>query len=69
MGIYDILRLCDKSHNNFVSLVIPYLSNSSNWHIREELLNVLIICFLKSRNFYDFDAFSVIESLIKLLKD
>jgi hypothetical protein len=69
IGIYDILRLGDKSHNNFVSLVIPYLSNSSNWHIREELLNVLIICFLKSRNFYDFDAFTVIESLIKLLKD
>jgi hypothetical protein len=30
---------------------------------------VLIICFLKSRNFYDFDTFLVIESLIKLLKD
>jgi hypothetical protein len=69
IGIYDILRLGDKSHNKFVNLVIPYLSNSSNWHIREELLNVLIICFLKSRNFYDFDTFLVIESLIKLLKD
>ena len=27
----------------------------------------MIICFLKSRNFYDFDAFQVIESIIQLL--
>jgi hypothetical protein len=45
------------------------LNNSSNWHIREELLNVLIICFLKSRSFYDFDAFQVIEAMVKLLRD
>ena len=38
------------SQNNFVPLVLPYLCNSSSWHVREELLNVLIICFLKSKN-------------------
>ena len=59
----------DKSQNNFIGLILPYLNNSSNWHIREELLNVLIICFLKSRHFFDFDAFQVIESILLLLRD
>lgn len=52
-----------------MSLILPYLNNSSNWHIREELLNIIIICFLKSRNFFDFDAFKVIESILLLLRD
>ena len=30
---------------------------------------MLIVCFLRSRNFYDFDAFKVVEALIKLLQD
>ena len=55
--------------NNFVSLVLPYLYNSSSWHIREELLNVLIICFLKSKNFYEFDAYKVFEALLQMLDD
>lgn len=29
----------------------------------------MIICFLKSRNFYEFDAFQVIEGILKLLND
>ena len=48
---------------------MPYLNNSSNWHIREELLNVFILCFLKSRNFYDFDSMQVIEAFVLLLND
>ena len=32
-------------------------------------MNILIICFLKSRNFYDFDAFQVIEAILKLFRD
>jgi hypothetical protein len=28
------------------------------------LLNVLIICFLKSKNFYEFDAYKVFEALL-----
>lgn len=50
--------------NNFISLVLPYLHNSSSWHIREELLNVLIICFLKSKNFYEFDSYRIFEALL-----
>ncbi len=30
---------------------------------------MIIICFLKSRNFFDFDAFKVIESLLQLMSD
>jgi hypothetical protein len=59
----------DKSQNNFVMVMLPYLNSSTNWHIREELLNVLIICFLRSKNFYDFDAFQVIEAILALLND
>jgi hypothetical protein len=51
------MKVGDKTQNNFIGLILPYLNNSSNWHVREELLNVLMICFLKSRSFYDFDAF------------
>ena len=32
-------------------------------------MNVLIICFLRSKNFYDFDAFKVIEAILGLLND
>lgn len=64
-----MMRGGDKSKNNFIALILPYMNNSQNWHIREELLNVLIICFLKSRNFYEFDAFTIIESILKLLND
>jgi hypothetical protein len=45
------MNQADKLKNNFISLILPYLSNSSNWHIREELLNVLIITFLKKAYF------------------
>jgi hypothetical protein len=41
-GIYEIMRNGVKKDNNFVALILPYLNNSSNWHVREELLNLLI---------------------------
>jgi hypothetical protein len=47
-GIYEIMRSGPKKDNNFVPLVLPYLNNSSNWHIREELVGLLIQCFLVS---------------------
>ena len=60
-----------KTQNNFVPLVLPYLCNSSSWHVREELLNVLIICFLKSKNIeafgnsvYEFDQYKILEVLL-----
>lgn len=49
--------------------MLPYLNNSSNWHIREELLNVIIICFLKSKNFYDFNPFQIIEAILRMFGD
>lgn len=68
ISIYEIMRK-NQENNNFINLVLPYLTNSTNWHVREELLNIMIICFLKSRNFYEFDAFKVIEGILKLLED
>jgi hypothetical protein len=63
------MRAGDKVQNNFLALIIPYLNNSSNWHIREELLNVLIICLLKTKNLSDFDPFQLCSGIIRLLND
>ena len=56
--------------------MLPYLYNSSSWHVREELLNVLIICFLKSKNIeaygnsvYEFDQYKILEVLLQMLDD
>lgn len=69
IGIFDVMRTGDKQLNNFIALVIPHLNNSSNWHIREELLNVLIISFLKSQSIYDYDPYQIIDGIIRLLND
>lgn len=57
---------------NFVPLILPFLNQSYNWHVRDELLNVLMICFLKSRGTHslgDFDVFAVTEVILNLLED
>ena len=69
IGIFEVMRNGEKSQNNFIGLVLPYLNNSSNWHVREELLNVLIICLLKSQSLYDFDSFQICNGIIRLLND
>lgn len=69
IGIFEVMRSGEKQQNNFVALITPYINNSSNWHIREELLNVLIISFLKSRNIFDFDLFQVCNGILRLLND
>lgn len=69
IGIFEVMRSGEKHQNNFVALITPYINNSSNWHIREELLNVLIISFLKSRNIFDFDLFQVCNGILRLLND
>jgi hypothetical protein len=52
------MRSGNQKDNNFIALLLPYLNNSSNWHIREELLNLLIRCFLTSQNpELEFDIF------------
>ena len=54
----QIMRSGNQKDNNFIALLLPYLNNSSNWHIREELLNLLIRCFLTSQNpELEFDIF------------
>jgi len=63
------MRQGEKHQNNFIALVIPYLNNSSNWHIREELLNVLIVSMLKAGNIYDFEPYQVCNGVIRLLND
>jgi hypothetical protein len=53
----EIMRSGNKKDNNFIALILPYLNNSSNWHIREELLNLLIKCFLHSQDQNEFDSY------------
>ena len=60
--------------NNFIPLVLPYLVNSNSWHVREKLLYVLIICFLKTQKFAnsienEFDSYTIISALLKMLDD
>ena len=69
IGIFDIMRHSEKSQNNFIALITPYLNNSSNWHIREELLNVLIISFLKAKSLYEFEPYQICDSILRLLND
>jgi hypothetical protein len=58
-----------KKDNNFIALILPYLNNSSSWHIREELLNLLIKCFLKSQDKTEFDAYQILDSILQLFND
>lgn len=69
IGIFEVMRHGEKHLNNFVALVLPYLNNSTNWHIREELLNVIIISLLKAQSIYDFDSYQILNGIIRLLND
>jgi hypothetical protein len=68
-SINEIMRSGPKKDNNFIALVLPYLNNSSNWHIREELLYLLIRCFLISSDPNDFDSFQILSSILQLFSD
>ena len=68
-GINQIMRMGNKKDNNFIALIFPYLNNSSNWHIREELLNLLIKCFLTSNDASEFDAYQCLDSILQLFND
>jgi hypothetical protein len=68
-GINEIMRSGSKKDNNFIALILPYLNNSSNWHIREELLNLLIKCFLSSNNANEFDSYQILDSILQLFGD
>ena len=60
----EIMRSGNPKENNFIALILPYLNNSSNWHIREELLNLLIRCFLSTRDQGEFDCFQILDSIL-----
>lgn len=61
------MRSGNKKENNFIALILPYLNNSSNWHIREELINLLIRCFLTLHDKTEFSSIQVLDSLLQLL--
>ena len=59
-----------KKDNNFIALILPYLNNSSNWHIRDELLHLLIKCFLMAEVPEEcFDPFQILNSILQLFND
>lgn len=64
----EIMRSGNKKENNFIALILPYLNNSSNWHIREELLNLLIRCFLSFQDKSEFSSIQVLDSILQLLR-
>lgn len=47
-------------------MLVPYLS-SSNWHVREEVLHLVLISFLNGSN--EFDYFNVVDAIAKMLDD
>lgn len=57
----------NSKQNNYVKMLIPYLG-SSNWHIREEVLHLLIVSFLRNNN-DDLEYYEVVDSIAKLLDD
>ena len=61
--INEIMRSGNQKENNFIALILPYLNNSSNWHIREQLLNLLIRCFIRSGEQSEFDCFQILGSV------
>ena len=63
-NIGEIMKSGSKKENNFIALILPYLNNSSNWHIREELLNLLIKSFLKSTDANEFDSYQILDSIL-----
>lgn len=63
------MRSGSKKDNNFIALILPYLNNSSNWHIREELLHLLIKCFLSSQDTKEFDSYQILDSILQLFRD
>ena len=47
-------------------MILPYLYNN-NWHIREEIIKLLIVSFLHSEN--KFDSTHIIEVMANCLND
>jgi hypothetical protein len=67
-SIYGIMKAGPAKENNFVGLVLPYLTNSSNWHIREELL-FLILKIIMTSDVQSLDILQLLSSAISLFGD
>jgi hypothetical protein len=59
-----IMKDCKQSA--YLGMLLPYLGSTS-WHIREEVLHLILVSFLKDDN--NFDYYSVIDAIAKLLDD
>lgn len=66
MKIFLIIMQNSKQ-TNYINMLMPYLG-SSNWHIREEVLHLMIVSFLRNSN-DDLDYYTVVDSIAKLLDD
>ena len=51
---------------SFVALLLPYL-RAPLWHVREEVLKLLIMCFMRCN--HEFDLFATCDGVAKLLDD
>ena len=51
---------------SYLNMILPFL-NSPSWHIREEVLHLVMVSFLKNTN--DIDYMNVIDPIAKLLDD
>ena len=59
-----IMKHCKQ--NVYLNMLLPYLGSTS-WHIREEVLHLILVSFLKSKN--DIDYYAVVDPIAKLLDD
>jgi hypothetical protein len=50
----------------YLNMLLPYLGSLS-WHIREEVLHLILVSFLNDKN--DFDYYLIVDAIGKLLDD
>ena len=62
----SFLLMKGMKQTNYLNMILPYLSSPS-WHIREEVLHLIMVSFLKNTN--DFDYMTVLDQIAKLLDD
>ena len=61
-----MMKNLNSKQTTYLNMLLPYLG-STNWHIREEVLHLILISFLMDTN--TFDYFVVLDSIAKLLDD
>lgn len=63
------IKRAEKEQREFMREVTPYLRSSQNWHIREELLNVIMHCFLQAKSVKEYDSQKLLLAILQLLTD